>query len=77
MSLVTVETLYDAGIAELARMRLEAEGIPVLLHSMGQAMMFGGAPIMGGVRVQVPEGYVKEADILLKQLKEDLDGKYT
>jgi len=55
MSLVTVGTLYDEKIAELARMRLEAEGIPVLLHSMAQAMMFGGASILGGVRVQVPE----------------------
>ena len=57
-------------------MRLEAEGIPVFLHSMSQALMFG-ASILGGVRVQVPEECVKEADILLKQLKEDLDGKYT
>ena len=77
MSLVTVETLYDERIAELARMRLEAESIPVFLHSMGQAMMFGGASILGGVRVQVPEECAKEAGILLKQLKEDLDGKYT
>lgn len=77
MSLVTVETLYDARIAELVRMRLEAEGIPVLLHSMGQAMMFGGASIMGGVRVQVPGEWAKEAGILLKQLKEDLGGAYT
>jgi len=76
MSLVTVETLYDERIAEFARMRLEAEGIPVFLHSMGQALMFG-ASILGGVRVQVPEEYAKEAGILLKQLKEDLDGKYT
>jgi hypothetical protein len=76
MSLVTVETLYDERIAELVRMRFEAEGIPVFLHSMSQAMMFG-AYILGGVRVQVPEECVKEADILLKQLKEDLDGKYT
>jgi hypothetical protein len=72
MSLVTVETLYDAKIAELARMRLEAEGIPVLLHSMSQAMMFGGGSVFGGIRVQVPEEHVKEAGILLKQLKEDL-----
>ena len=76
MSLVTVETLYDEKIAELVRMRLEAEGIPVFLHSMGQAKMFG-AYILGGVRVQVPEECVEETDILLKQLKEDLDGKYT
>ena len=76
MSLVTVETLYDERIAELVRMRLEAEGIPVFLHSMGQALMFG-AYILGGVRVQVPEECAKEARILLKQLKEDLDGKYT
>ena len=76
MSLVTVETLYDERIAELVRMRLEAEGIPVFLHSMAQALMFG-AYILGGVRVQVPEECVKEADILLKQLKEDLDDKYT
>jgi Ni,Fe-hydrogenase III large subunit len=73
MSLVTVDTLFDERIAEFARMRLEAEGIPVLLHSMGQALMFG-AILLGGVRIQVPEDCAERARVLLKQLKEDLDG---
>jgi hypothetical protein len=73
MSLVTVETLYDEKIAEFARMKFEAEGIPVLMHSMGQASLWGASTLVG-IRVQVPEEFAERATIVLKQLREDLNG---
>lgn len=55
-------------------MKFEAEGIPVLLHSMGQAPLQGwGAS--GGIRVEVPEEYDQRAVALLKEVKQDLDAK--
>jgi hypothetical protein len=74
MSLVTVETLFEISFAEFARMKLEAEGIPVLMHSMGQASLWG-ASTLGGIRVQVPKEFAERAAIVLKQLREDLNGK--
>ena len=71
MSLVIVDTLFDLRIAEFARMKFEAEGIPVLMNSMGQAQIFGTAT-MGGIRVEVPEEFAERAAAVLKEVKEDL-----
>ena len=74
MSFVAIDTLFDVRLAEFARMKFEAERIPVLMHSMGQAQLPGwGAP--GGIRVEVPEEYAQRAAALLKRVKQDLDAK--
>jgi hypothetical protein len=72
MSFVTIDTLSDVRLAEFAQMKFEAEGIPVLMNSMGQARL-GFAPIVGGIRVEVPEEYAEKATAILKQVKKDLD----
>lgn len=68
--LVTVETFIDTGLAEIARMMLESEGIPVLLHSAGHASLIGGLAV-GGVRLQVPREHEEKARTLLAQLRQD------
>jgi len=70
MSFVTVDTLYEVSLAEFARMQFEAEGIPVLMNSLGQAQL--GVPTFGGIRVEVPEEYAERAAEILRQLKKDL-----
>jgi putative signal transducing protein len=78
MSFVTVDTLFEVRIAEFARMKFEAEGIPVLMNSMGQAQLFG-APTLGGIRVEVPAEFAERAVAILKEVKHDLgaDGNDT
>jgi hypothetical protein len=71
MSYVTVETLHDLRVAEFARMKFEAEGIPVLMNSMGLAQLFGEL-VFGGIRVEVPEEYAERAAALLEEVKQDL-----
>jgi len=71
MGLVAVEILFDVPLAEFARMKFEAEGIPVLMHSMGQAQLFGTAA-MGGIRVEVPEEFAERAAAILKEVREEL-----
>lgn len=73
MSFVTVETLHDLALAEFARMKFEAEGIPVLMNSMGQARLFG-AGTFGGIRVEVPEEFAERAAAILREVKKELDG---
>jgi len=72
MSFVAIDTLSDVSLAEFVRMRFEAEGIPVLMNSMGQAQLAGWA--FGGIRVEVPEEFAQRAAEILKQVKEDLRG---
>jgi Putative prokaryotic signal transducing protein len=73
MSFVVVDTLYEVPLAEFARMKFEAEGIPVLMNSMGQARLFGPAAL-GGIRVEVPEEFAERAAAILKEVREELDG---
>jgi hypothetical protein len=61
---VTV-TSFDHPIqAEAARIRVDAEGIPVLLQGQRVAGFHGG---IGGIALQVPRALVQEARILLSQ----------
>ena len=77
MSFVTVDTLYELPLAEFVRMRFEAEGIPVLMNSMGQAQLFGAATLRG-IRVEVPEELAQRALAILNEVRRDLDaGKDT
>ena len=71
MSYVTVDTLFESRIADFARMRFEAEKIPVLMNGMGEAQLFGAATL-GGIRVEVPEEFAERAVVILKEVKEDL-----
>jgi putative signal transducing protein len=73
MSFVTVDTIYEVPLAEFARMKFEAEGIPVLMNSMGQAQLFG-AGALGGIRVEVPEAFAERAAAILKEVRKELDG---
>jgi hypothetical protein len=73
MKMQTVETYFDIGLAEIARMMLEAEGIPVLLHSAGHASLIGGLAV-GGIRLQVPGEYEDKARRLLAQLQNGAGG---
>lgn len=73
MQLVTVERFFDLGLAEIARMMLESEGIPVLLHSAAHASLIGGLAV-GGVRLQVPLEYEARARDLLAQLLDESGG---
>lgn len=71
MSYVTVETLHDLRLAQFARMKFEAEGIPVLMNSMGLAQLFGEiAP--GGIRIEVPQEYAARAAAVLAEVRRDL-----
>jgi hypothetical protein len=67
ISWVTVKRFPDSLAVAAARIRLEAEGIPTFVE--GERM---GAPTMyrvatGGVKLQVPVGYVAEARVILSQ----------
>jgi hypothetical protein len=66
---VLVSSYRDPLEAETVRARLEAEGIPVLLgaaqHSLAIAVV---APLLGGVRVEVPEDCAAQARRLLADL---------
>ena len=72
MSFVIIDTLSDIRLAQFVQMKFEAEGIPVLMNSMGQALL-GFSPITGGVRVEVPEEYAEKATAILRRVKKDLD----
>jgi hypothetical protein len=70
VSFVTIDTLFEVRLAEFAQMKFEAEGIPVLMNSLGQAQL--GIPTFVGIRVEVPEEYAEQAAEILKQVKKDL-----
>jgi hypothetical protein len=61
--LVTVATFAVAADAQIARQRLEAEGIPVVLRNEGDAHALGG---LAGVLLQVPEEMSRAASELLR-----------
>jgi len=67
MSSVTVDTLFEMRIADFARMKFEAEGIPVLMNATGQALLFWTA-IMGGVRVEMPEEFAYRAAAVIHEV---------
>ena len=52
-------------------MKFEAEGIPMLMNSMGLARLIGEFPF-GGIRVEVPQEYAKRAAVVLPEVKRDL-----
>jgi hypothetical protein len=67
MSLVTVFRSFSPAEAQLARSRLDAAGIPVVVTSETAALTTEGyALTVGGVRVQVPASHEEEARALLE-----------
>ncbi|MDX1625580.1 MAG: DUF2007 domain-containing protein [Wenzhouxiangellaceae bacterium] len=73
MSLVTIEKIYEQALAQLVRMRLESEGIPVHLGSEGFASLFGVQSAYSAIRVQVPESEAERARAVVAELKRELD----
>ncbi|MGM0477139.1 MAG: DUF2007 domain-containing protein [Pseudomonadota bacterium] len=71
-ALVTLENYQDTMRAELARMKLESEGVEVYMHSMHHASLMGPLSA-GGIRLQVPEDQAEVARRLLDELEGDLD----
>lgn len=69
MSLVTIDKISDAALAQVVRMRLDAAGIPVHLGSAGHASLFGAADAYSAIRIQVPEKFEARARTLLHELK--------
>lgn len=72
MSLVTLEKVNDIGLAQIMRMKLESEGIPVHLHSAGFASLFGAGTGFSAIRIQVPAEFQARARMLLDELDQDL-----
>lgn len=72
MSLVTLEKINDIGLAQIMRMKLESEGIPVHLHSAGFASLFGAGTGFSAIRIQVPAEFESRARALLDELDRDL-----
>lgn len=66
MSLVEIERFHDPIVAELARARLEAAGIPAALFDAGLSALTGGA--LPGARLMVPDEHEAEARALLETL---------
>jgi hypothetical protein len=72
VSLVTLKRYLDSTAAEIARMKLEAEGIPAHLASAGFVALTGLSNALGGVELQVPVACESEARTILDQLERDL-----
>ncbi|MBY6203837.1 putative signal transducing protein [Halomonas denitrificans] len=68
MALVTIEKLNDAALAQVVRMKLDAEGIPVHLGSAGHASLFGAADGYSAIRIQVPETFEARARTIVSEL---------
>jgi hypothetical protein len=66
--LITVATFSFPHEAHLAKMRLDAEGIPAFVadeHTINMQWLYSNA--MGGVRLQVPAQFVEDAQRLLNE----------
>jgi len=66
---VLVGRFLDPMDAQTLRARLEAEGIPVVLPDANHNQAFQLiAPVLGGVRVEVPEQYAEDARRLVESM---------
>ena len=67
MKLVTVYTALNPAEAQLANSQLEAAGFHSVVTGEGAALGIEGyALAIGGIRVQVPEDEVADANLLLR-----------
>ncbi|MEM1080400.1 MAG: hypothetical protein AAGH65_02350 [Pseudomonadota bacterium] len=72
MALITIDQLYDLTLAQMARMKLESERIPVHLSSEGFASLFGVQSSYSEVKIQVPEEYEQRARRVLDSLYQSI-----
>lgn len=77
MALVTIRKMHDAALAQLVRMKLDAEGIPVHLGSAGHASLFGVQDSYSAIRVQVPETFEARARTIVHELMATLEATDT
>ena len=73
MALVTIRKMHDAALAQLVRMKLDAEGIPVHLGSAGHGSLFGVQDSYSAIRVQVPESFEARARTVVHALMATLE----
>jgi len=73
MALVTIAKIHDIALAQMVRMKFEAEDIPVHLGSEGFATLLGVQSSYSAVRVQVPEPYEQRARQVYSALMQVLD----
>jgi hypothetical protein len=73
MALVTIAKLTDVSLAQIVRMRFEAEEIPVHLGSEGFATLLGAQSGFGAVRVQVPVAFEDRARTVYHHLMRTLE----
>lgn len=72
MALVTIARLHDPSLAQMVRMRFEAEEIPVHLGSEGFATLLGVQSSYSAVRIQVPSSHERRAREAYTELMEML-----
>ena len=72
MALITIDKVYDLTLAQLVRMKLESDNIPVHLGSEGFASLFGVQSSYSSVRIQVPAEYETRARRIVDDLYQDL-----
>ncbi len=72
MALVTIAKLHDFALAQMVRMRFEAEDIPVHLGSEGFATLLGVQSSYSAVRIQVPGSHEARARAALDELMQTL-----
>ncbi len=72
MSLVTIDKLHDIALAQVVRMKLESEDIPVHLASEGFATLLGVQSSYSAVKVQVPASFEARAREIYDELMRTL-----
>jgi hypothetical protein len=74
MNLVTVHTAFNPAEAQLVNSRLQAAGFHSVVTGELSALSIDGYSLAaGGIRVQVPEFEVEEANLLLSVFNEEND----
>jgi hypothetical protein len=73
MALITIAKVHDVALAQVVRMKLESEDIPVHLGSEGFATLLGAQSGFSAVRVQVPAHFEDTARRIYAELMEALD----
>ena len=72
--MVAVARFFSIQSVEIARMALDASGIPVFVPSEGFARLTA-ADYLGGIGIEVPEECAEDARAILRQLAKDLGGE--
>lgn len=73
MALVTIAKIHDISLAQVVRMKLESEDIPVHLGSEGFASLLGAQTGFSAVRVMVPDYVETHARQVYEELMQTLD----